>query len=221
MASNKTNQVYEELYRRIVSLELVPGSPINEGDIAAAIGVSKTPVREALRQLEKDGLIEHVTSRGSTVSHITPSEIEDVFEIREIIESGAARRVAELGPSLELLSKLERDKILLRSRDAADELVDEWGVTEDIHISILRALRNDLLLDVYSRLIGRIARIRRYYRWNYTSRRLHDILLEHTAILDAITRRDGNLAEAAMQLHLKRAGAFMSKANAAEEGARA
>jgi DNA-binding GntR family transcriptional regulator len=82
---NKKVRVYESLKRRIIDCELVPGLPINEADFASELGVSKTPVREALRQLETDGFVENVPGRGSTISHLTPLDIREILEIREII----------------------------------------------------------------------------------------------------------------------------------------
>ena len=67
---NKKARVYEELKRQIISMELVPGAPINEAEIALQLGVSKTPLREALTQLESDGLVDNIQARGSSISHI-------------------------------------------------------------------------------------------------------------------------------------------------------
>ena len=92
---NKKVQVYESLKRRIIDCELVPGLPINEADFATDLGVSKTPIREALRQLERDGFVDSIPGRGSTISHITSSDIREIFEIREIIETGAAKRYGD------------------------------------------------------------------------------------------------------------------------------
>ena len=91
---NKKTIAYEAIKRQIINIELPPGLPINEAELASQLGVSKTPIREALRQLERDGFVENVPSRGSMISHITSQEITDVFQIREIIESGAAKRAA-------------------------------------------------------------------------------------------------------------------------------
>ena len=93
---NKKVMVYENLKRRIIDCELIPGMPINEADFASELGVSKTPVREALRQLERDGFVDNVPGRGSTISHITPMDIREILEIREIIETGAAKLAARL-----------------------------------------------------------------------------------------------------------------------------
>lgn len=220
MAQSKTSMVYKSLKRKIISLELSPGSPINEANLALALGVSKTPLREALRELERDGLVENVATRGSVVSHITLREIRDVFQIRELIESGAARRAAMFRGSAELARELEHDRTLLRRDSDTREVIAEWGSWEDVHFSIVKSLGNALLVEMYSGLIDRIARIRNHYKNHFTNRRLRDILVEHAAILDAIVGGDADLAETAMQLHLQKAGGFIAELTAGREGVR-
>lgn len=211
MAQSKTSRVYERIKGKIITLELTPGFPINEANLALSLGVSKTPIREALRQLERDGLVEAVEARGSVVSHITPREIGDVFQIRELIESGAARRAAMFGGNDELARELQHERLLLQLDSNGEELSDEWGGWEDVHLAIVKSLGNVLLVELYSRLIDRIIRIRNYYKRYFTNRRYRDILTEHTAILDAIAGGNADLAEAAVQVHLQRAGVFLSE----------
>ena len=86
MKNNKKIAVYEKIKERIIDGSLAPGLPINENDFAQDLNVSKTPIREALRQLEREGLVENIPGRGSAVSHITFQDIRDIFETREIIE---------------------------------------------------------------------------------------------------------------------------------------
>lgn len=213
MNGNKKTRVYDILKKRIIALDLPPGFPINEADVAGELGVSKTPVREALRQLERDGLIENVPARGSMVTHITSQEVNDVFQIREILESGAARRAAALGGNEELLRELAEDRRLMSNGDTVSALVDEWGRWEDVHLSILRSLQNQTLLDIYAGVVDRITRIRNFYGRHLATRRYQDILAEHAAILDAICARDAELAERMMQRHLHNANIFLNELN--------
>jgi DNA-binding GntR family transcriptional regulator len=206
---NKKVWVYENLKRRIIDVELAPGSPIIEADFADELGVSKTPIREALRQLERDGLVVNVPSRGSMISHITTKEIHDVFQIREIIEAGAAKRAAQLDetPEIERLHN-EYDSIL-RSATDIDEYVHEWGDWEDIHHVIVKSLGNEALVRVYQGLLDRIHRIRNYYGRRLTRRRYYDIMVEHNEISGAILRGEAETAERAMQNHLRNASQFV------------
>ena len=208
--------MYEKLRRSIIEGELRPGLPINEADFAREHSVSKTPIREALRQLERDGLVENVPGRGSTISHIRPQDIREVLELREIIETGAAKRAARLRENEELGRKREECRKLLESEQARGKYVHEWGSWEDVHLCIVKALGNQMLVDLYSGLQDRIHRIRSHYGQRFTQRRLHEILTEHAAILDAIMAGDSDGAEQSVQKHLRNAGAFLIQLTAPE-----
>src|SRR5512136_1642194 len=162
MVANKKVKVYESLRERIISGELKPGLPINEADFARELSVSKTPVREALRQLERDGFVENVPGRGSAISHIRPQDIREVLEIREILEVGAAKRAAWQRGSEELRRKREESRKLLEE-EANEQSVHEWGSWEDVHLSIVKAVGNQTLVDMYLGLLDRVQRIRSYY----------------------------------------------------------
>jgi DNA-binding GntR family transcriptional regulator len=202
---NKKAWVYESLKKRIITVEVAPGSPIIEADFAQELGVSKTPVREALRQLERDGLVVNVPSRGSMVSHITSQEIHDVFEIREIIESAAAKRAAFADENPEIAKLRQENDRVIHEINTANEYVQEWGAWEDIHQVIVRSLGNATLMGMYLGLLDRIQRIRNYYGKRLTRRRYHDILVEHNEVADAILRGDGDAAERVMLRHLRNA----------------
>jgi DNA-binding GntR family transcriptional regulator len=209
MVANKKVKVYESLRQRIIDGELKPGLPINEADFARELSVSKTPVREALRQLERDGFVENIPGRGSAISHIRPHDIREVLEIREIFEVGAAKRAAWLHGNDELRRKREETRKLLEEEGSHQENVHEWGSWEDVHLIIVKAVGNQTLVDMYLGLVDRIHRIRSYYGQRFTQRRLQEILSEHAAMLDAIVEGDAESAERAVQSHLRNAGAFL------------
>jgi len=209
MNGNKKAMVYEKLRRSIIEGELRPGLPINEADFARELSVSKTPVREALRQLERDGFVENVPGRGSAISHIKPQDIREVLEIREILEVGAAKRAALQHGNDELRRMREESRKSLEQEGSSQERVHEWGSWEDLHLSIVKAVGNQTLVDMYLGLLDRIHRIRSFYGQRFTQRRLHEIIGEHTAMLDAIVEGDAERAEKAVQSHLRNAGAFL------------
>lgn len=209
MIVNKKVKVYESLRARIIKGELRPGLPINEADFAREMSVSKTPVREALRQLERDGFVENVPGRGSAVSHIRPQDIREVLEIREILEVGAAKRAAWQRGSDELRRERDETRALLEQQSTSQENVHEWGAWEDVHLGIVKAVGNQTLVEMYQGLLDRIKRIRSFYGQRFTQRRLREILAEHTAMLDAILEGDAERAEQAVQRHLRNAGAFL------------
>ena len=216
---NKKVMVYENLKRRIIDCELIPGMPINEADFASELGVSKTPVREALRQLERDGFVTNVPGRGSTISYITPLDIREIFEIREIIDTGAAKHVAQVKPHDEaLIKKRAEHQRLLDDEPESEEYVHEWGEWEDVHLSIVQSLGNQTFLTMYEGLLDRIKRIRNHFGQRFTQRRFHEIISEHVGILDAILEYDPDRAEQAVRKHLQNAGDFLIGLSAIRRG---
>ena len=109
---NKKTEVYRIIKQRIIEGILAPGLPINEIELATDLNVSKTPVREALRQLEREGFVTTTPGRGSMVSPITFQDIREIYEMREILECCAAKRgalrcdVAEVRESKRQLEKM-------------------------------------------------------------------------------------------------------------------
>ncbi|TFG63486.1 MAG: GntR family transcriptional regulator [Spirochaetales bacterium] len=209
-SSNKKVKVYENLKRRIIDCDLVPGMPINEADFAAELGVSKTPIREALRQLERDGFVHNVPGRGSTISHITSQDIREILEIREIIETGAAKHAAQFqSQNNALIKKRSEHQYLLDDKSEGNEYVHEWGEWEDVHLCLVQALGNQMFLIMYEDLLDRIKRIRNHFGRRFTQRRRHEIISEHLMILDAVLDGDPDRAEQAVRKHLQNAGSYL------------
>src|SRR5580704_12184895 len=90
-----TDAVYDQLKTAIVELRIPPGEPLREADIAQGLSVSKTPVREALARLEQDGLVELNSFRSAVVTDYTARDLQEIYELREILEVAAARWAAE------------------------------------------------------------------------------------------------------------------------------
>jgi DNA-binding GntR family transcriptional regulator len=207
---SKKVTVYENLKKRIISCEFPPGMPINEADFAANLGVSKTPIREALRQLERDGLVENVPGRGSLISHISSNDISGIFELREILECGAASRAALLEDKSGLEKKLAEIQELSGNTQNIPERVHAWGYWEDVHEAIVNALGNQKLSEMYQGLMDHIKRIRNHIGKRYTQRRLDEIMSEHLEILNAIVKGDPERSERAVQYHLNNAVSFVT-----------
>src|SRR4249920_4234052 len=89
-----TDWVYEELKTAIVGLRLAPGDPLREATLAQQLGVSKTPIREALARLEQEGLVEATSFKGAVVSGYSPRDLEEIYELRSLLEGVAVRGVA-------------------------------------------------------------------------------------------------------------------------------
>lgn len=206
MKSKKTT-VYEKIKKRIINGSVAPGLPINENEFAQDLNVSKTPVREALRQLEREGLVENIPGRGSGVTHITFQDIREIFEIREIIECGVAKRVALVRNENELLTKKnELEKFFEKGIKAKFSI---WGPEEDIHQFIVKCVGNRKLYETYLGLLDHIIRIRKHFGGRFTRQRFENMLTEHIEILDALIEGNAEGAELAVQNHLRNAAAYL------------
>jgi DNA-binding GntR family transcriptional regulator len=216
MKNNKKIAVYEKIKERIINGSLAPGLPINENDFAQNLNVSKTPIREALRQLEREGLVENIPGRGSAVSHITFQDIRDIFETREIIECGAAKRAALKNDENEVKAKRKELETYSKNWDEAKEL--NWGPVEDIHLFIIKSLGNQKLIDTYLGLLDHIKRMRKYFGGRFTRQRFNHLVAEHLEILDAVIEGNGERAELAVQNHLHSAAAYLLGLTSPQKG---
>lgn len=208
--TNKKTRVYNILREKIIKNELPQGMPVNEAEFAQQLGVSKTPVRESLLQLEREGFVENIPGRGAIISYITSREINEIFQIREILESGVVKTVATIKGNEELAKIREEYKRMLNSGESALQEIPATGTFEDMHLAIIEALDNHALTNIYTGLLDRIKRIRSYYGKKFSQKRLEDILIEHLEIMDAVFEGDTAAADEKMRLHLRHAASFLT-----------
>ena len=112
-----TDWVCEEIREAIIDLRLHPGEPLREATIAQQLGVSKTPIREALARLEQEGLVEMTSFKGAVVSGYSPRDLEEIYELRSLLEGAAVRSVA-VDASEE--ARAELSEVIARSRELRD-----------------------------------------------------------------------------------------------------
>jgi DNA-binding GntR family transcriptional regulator len=198
--STLTNRVYATLKDRILSRSLPPGARLKHAELATALGVSITPVREAIVELEKDGLVEVIPYRGSLVKEMSAEEICDVYEVRISLESLAARLAASriTDAQLEELEGSMRDYETAVDRDDMP-----LGLHADLafHMLILRASGNRVLLETANRLANRI-QVFRQMDWREASER--QSLRGHRAISEALFLRDADAAAESISQHITR-----------------
>lgn len=198
---NLTERTYEDVRAAILQGDLAAGSVLAEATIAASLGVSKTPVRQALQLLRQDGLLVPGPRRQLIVSGITSERREEILEVREALERIAVRHACE-AISLEDVDYLRL--ILVRQKRAADAgAEDEFiDLDEAFHLGIAAGAH----LPVVERMLGTLRGFVRVMRLG-TERsggHLHEVLAEHEAIVDALERRDRQAALAALDAHLQR-----------------
>jgi DNA-binding GntR family transcriptional regulator len=194
--------VFESLREAIINGILEPGERLMEIQLAEEMGVSRTPVREAIRKLELEGFVVMIPRKGAYVAGISMKDIADVFEIRAALESLAAGLAAERITEEEL-EQLERT--LVRNSEVTeinnlDALVD---IDTDFHDVLYKASRNERLVQIISNLREQIQRFRKASLSH--PGRMKDALGEHKKMVEAISERNVELAQNLAREHIENA----------------
>ena len=190
--ATRASQVYSDIKNAIMVLQLRPGSVVQEEALAKRFGVSRTPVREALRRLEQDGLVRTIPKKGVLVTGVSAQDILEIFQVRMAVEPLAARLAANQMP-LEEIRRL-RELHVPATRPEA-------GVNRsyrELHRSIARHCGNSRLSSILRSLMDETTRILAMSGPAETSRQCD----QHLEIIKALEIRDGLAAEQAMQEHL-------------------
>lgn len=196
------DKVADELRRRIVDGVYAPGDRLTEDRLAGAFGVSRNPVREAIRVLEAEGWLVAQPRRGAIVAQVSTQDIEDLFDIRLALEVLAARLVAERAGSQ---AADELDQILARARTAAQaQQLDRLAeLNTAFHATICAHSGNALLRGMTESLHTRLQWV---YRQSAAERATHS-WVEHDMLVAAIRAGDADGAVAAARTHVLNARA--------------
>lgn len=178
---------------------LRPGDRLTETDLAERLGLSRTPVREAIRQLESDGLVTHVPRLGAVVRRLDLAEITELYEMRGVLEGTAARLAARAAVEVELDELCEIDAAMQAA--AAPRARDE--ANRQFHRMILNAARNRFLVKAVEAVQKTLLILGPTTLDE--SARSDEATGEHARILSALRSRDGAGAEAAMRAHIEAA----------------
>ena len=216
-ASSLRDQALRVIRARIISGAMRPGELYALGATASELGVSVTPVREAVLELARERLVDLARNRGFRVREISDHELNEIVEFRKIVEVGAVRLVAERN-LLEQASGLQDLAKATEKFAAAGDWVGFLDSDRDFHMGIMGHLQNERLLQV----AGSLRDQSRLYGLDYVAgtesliRSTH----EHTALLDAIVAGQADEAAAIMDRHLQHArGLWAGKAESAAEPA--
>lgn len=193
----------------VVTREFQPGDRLGEADLAARLAVSRTPVREALRQLAADGLVEHEPNKGARVVALSDHELEHVFELRARVEGTAAARAAN-GATHDELARLEAlaDQIALHALPGTDQDLDRvYGCNADFHLLLAEASRSTVVAASVRQLFHAAATVRTYQGFDEASVRRS--VAHHFEITAALRAGDGEWARSTMHSHLWNARAAL------------
>ena len=191
---------YERLCEEIRSGKLPPGSRLRETEIAERLAVSRTPVREAIRRLEADGLVDHLPRSGAVVRKLEYPELMELYEMRTVLEGTAARLAARAASPVEL-EELVAINDEMRAAAGRPEVV--IGLNRQFHKLLLDAARNRFLLRAMATVENTLLILGSSSMAKPD--RAREAVDEHREVLDALPARDGAAAEAAMRRHMERA----------------
>lgn len=202
-ALSRADRVYYALRDEIFDMQLLPGDRLTEGAIAERFAVSRTPAREALQRLQSDGLMRGYVRGGWEVAHIDNKRFDDLYEMRQMIETFAVRKLCgEAAQSVELhllLDALDRVWKVRRAQRITDggTLV---GLDEALHHALVAAAGNDELTTTMQRVTDRIRVVRRLDLVQGDG--IADTYDEHAAILDAIRAGDATTSVRLVSQHI-------------------
>jgi len=200
---SKKDLIIQQLRAEIVSGQIPPGVKLSEARLAERFGVSRMPVRDALKELESAGFVTIEQRRGTFVRGMSRSEILDLFEVREAVEGMAARLCAHRANN-DLLAKLD-EAIETMSRQVKVLDMDGYSQTDErFHELILSGASNERLSDHYRLLVQHLHRGLLSSIVTRREGRMERSLAEHVEIMRALQAHDPRGAEDAMRNHVQR-----------------
>lgn len=192
--------IFETLQNEILEGQLQPGDRIKETEVAERFGLSRTPIREALRRLETRGLLTHEPYRGMVVARLEESAIGELYVMREVLDSTAARLAAQHATETEI-SAMESQ--IARDRTMLDDPLKLAASNRSFHIAIYRAAHNRFLVKASDTLTEALALLGPTTL--SAEGRGAKSIEEHEMIVSAIKARDGEAASAAARDHIRAA----------------
>lgn len=186
----------------MVNGDLAPGEALNEAELARQWEVSRTPVREAIRQLEQEHLVRWSPRRGATVASITVAGVRDLYEVREALE-GLTAQLAATHASSDELDELERLAAAIREAHDSGDLAEAIRLDDQLHRCLVRSTGNRVLESHLGGILDRVLMGRMTVRRD--PGRIDEIVREHDSIISALRGRDAASAEAEAAGHIRRA----------------
>lgn len=193
------DELVTRLRQAIVDGTLKPGAKVPERELCEQLGVSRTPLREALKVLANEGLIMLESNRGARVSSVTMEELEAVFPVIAVLE-GLAGKLACENASDDQIAQLTSLHLDMSGHYEAGDKAAYFQSNRDIHNALFVAAGNPVLSQHYAMLSSRIERARLLA--NVSTQRWAEAVNEHRAIIDAIEKRDGERLCRLLNSHL-------------------
>ncbi len=189
---------YTHLRGSILAGSLPPGARISEPGLAEQLGISRTPVREALQRLSQEGLVELLPGKGARVRILSADEAREVYEVRALLEAEAAALATQNASAAELIA-LKKQLDLLNSLPA-DDYLRQMQVDFDFHTALVEAAHNRTLARIYADLRSSLTLIRSFQQ---TLSQHPKTRQQHETIVEALLARDPEKAARAAREHVR------------------
>ena len=209
--------LHEDTISRLRTLliegQIAPGSRIQEQTLCAELGISRTPLREALKVLAAEGHVVLLPHRGARAAKLTMKDVRDLFDVSAALESAAGelacQRISE--EDIAHITSLHED---IAQHFAAGVMEPYYACNRAIHEAIVKASDNPVLVGLYDGVNTRIRRAR--YVAPMTQAHWRTAMLEHEAMLNALQRRDGAMLALVLKTHLRHKAEEVERAGFAE-----
>ncbi len=185
-------KILETIRDAIMTGALRPGEKVAEPDLAERFGISRTPIREAFRQLESEGYLTVIPRKGAVVTSFSPRDVEEFYAIKSILEGYAARRACEK-LSVKDIERLRTINDRLRHMADDGDIKHFFRIHNDFHDLFLKAADNEKLYELITNLVRKFQRLR--YASLSLPGRMKISVLEHDKIIEAFLKRDADKAE--------------------------
>lgn len=204
---SNSDKAYSKLYDAIRSGQLAPGARIRETEIAERVGLSRTPVRDAIKRLEAEGIIEHRPHIGAVVKSLSHQEVVELYEMRTVLERTAAAMAAKHASKAEILELRELNTAMA---SASDNPLEASRINELFHNCIVNAARNRFLLTSFQALSNALMVLGPTTLEG--AARVKSVCDKHEAIIKALEAGDEAQASEAAATHIETSLAYRLKA---------
>lgn len=178
--------------------DLTPGQKVSEPELAGKLGISRTPIREAFRQLESEGYLTVIPRRGAVVSRMSEKEIEDFYEVKSLLEGYAARKAAHRATKKDI-ERLRRINDQLEILAKKGDVEAFFRKNREFHYGFINLCGNGKLPEIWGNLTGLFIRYRKTSL--AAPGRLSISVGQHRDIIDALEKKNGSLSEAMVVKH--------------------
>lgn len=204
LRQKSTDRVYSALRQKVIDSELSPGSQLLEQELAMKLGVSRTPLREALVRLENEGLLEIIPRHGVRIIPMSVADMKEIYQVLVSLESAAAAALASQAPSDAALNELDaifdRMDELLKTSD-----ITSWALEDErFHLKIVELAGNRRLREIVSNCWDQAHRARMFTLRLQTHPQPAQSMKEHRQIITALRKRDAARAESLLRSHRER-----------------